>query len=201
MAVVKAIAHRDYRSTANVQIYIFHDRLEIVTPGGLPAGMREEDLGVKSVPRNPLLFGMFYRMGMVERVGSGIKCIRQMCRDFGVDEPAFEVSESWVTTRFKRPIEQLRHQVGTKSGPSRDQVEILHNSFAAEGIQTLMNAVGRTNRTKFRNQVLRPMLDAQWLEMTIPDKPTSSKQKYRITVKGKTLLNELKTGEATGEEK
>ena len=55
--------------------------------GGLPAGMREEDLGIKSVPRNPLLFGMFYRMGMVEQVGSGIKRIREMCRDYGVAEP------------------------------------------------------------------------------------------------------------------
>ena len=44
-AVVNAIAHRDYRSTANVQVYIFHDRVEIVTPGGLPAGMREEESG------------------------------------------------------------------------------------------------------------------------------------------------------------
>ena len=35
-AVVNAIAHRDYRSTANVQVYIFQDRVEIVTPGGLP---------------------------------------------------------------------------------------------------------------------------------------------------------------------
>jgi ATP-dependent DNA helicase RecG len=33
-ALVNAIAHRDYRSTANVQLYIFYDRLEIVTPGG-----------------------------------------------------------------------------------------------------------------------------------------------------------------------
>ena len=35
-AVVNAIAHRDYRSTANAQLYIFQDRVEIVTPGGLP---------------------------------------------------------------------------------------------------------------------------------------------------------------------
>jgi len=56
-ALVNAIAHRDYRSTANVQVYIFYDRLEIVTPGGLPAGMREVDLGIKSVPRNPRCAG------------------------------------------------------------------------------------------------------------------------------------------------
>lgn len=95
-ALVNAIAHRDYRSTANVQVHIFHDRLEIVTPGGLPAGMREEDLGVKSVPRNPLLFGIFYRMGLVEQIGSGVKRIREMCREYGVKEPGIEVSEHWV---------------------------------------------------------------------------------------------------------
>ena len=79
-ALVNAIAHRDYRSTANVQMYVFHDRLETVTPGGLPAGMREADLGTRSVPRNRLLFGMFHRMGMVEQIGSGIRRIRQECR-------------------------------------------------------------------------------------------------------------------------
>lgn len=65
-ALVNAIVHRDYRFTANVQVHVFRDRLEIVTPGGLPVGMREECLGTKSVPRNPLLFDMFYRMGLVE---------------------------------------------------------------------------------------------------------------------------------------
>ena len=104
-AMVNAIAHRDYRSNANVQVHIFYDRLEIVTPGGLPAGMREEDLGIRSVPRNPLLFGMFHRMGMVEQIGSGIRRIRQECRDYGVEEPVIEVSDNWVVTTFKRQVE------------------------------------------------------------------------------------------------
>ena len=104
-AMVNAIAHRDYRSTAKVQVHIFYDRLEIVTPGGLPAGMREEDLGIRSVPRNPLLFGMFHRMGMVEQIGSGIRRIRQECRNYGVEEPVIEVSDNWVVTTFKRQVE------------------------------------------------------------------------------------------------
>lgn len=75
---MNAIAYRYYQSTANVQMYIFHDRLEIVTPGGLPAGMREEDLGIKSTPRNRRLF---HRMGMVERISSEIRRISQECHD------------------------------------------------------------------------------------------------------------------------
>ncbi|MDE3257704.1 MAG: transcriptional regulator [Gemmatimonadota bacterium] len=59
-----------------------------------------------------------------------------------------------------------------------------------------MASVSRKDRTKFRNQVLKPLLDAGWLEMTIPDKPTSSKQKYRLTDKGRQLLAE--SGEDDG---
>ena len=76
-AVVNALVHRDYRSTANVQAYIFKDRIEVVSPGGLPAGMTEADLGEKSIPRNPLLFSILYRMNAVEHIGSGINRIHQ----------------------------------------------------------------------------------------------------------------------------
>jgi ATP-dependent DNA helicase RecG len=48
-----------------------------------------------------------------------------------------------------------------------------------------MAVAGRTNRTKFRDQVLRPLLDDRLIEMTIPDKPRSSQQKYRLTDKGR----------------
>ena len=110
-AVVNAIAHRDYRSTANAQLYIFQDRVEIVTPGGLPAGMKEEDLGTRSVPRNPLLFSMLYRMRLVEQIGSGIRRIHEACRDYGVAEPEFQVSSDWLTVLFPRPVEALAPHV------------------------------------------------------------------------------------------
>ena len=49
----------------------------------------------------------------------------------------------------------------------------------------------RWNRARFRDQVLRPLLEVALLEMTIPDKPRSSKQKYRLTTKGRDFLVEL----------
>jgi len=51
-----------------------------------------------------------------------------------------------------------------------------------------MKITGRTNRTKFRDQVLRPLLDNGLVEMAIPDKPRSSRQQYRITPKGREVL-------------
>jgi len=43
---------------------------------------------------------------------------------------------------------------------------------------------GLKNKTRFRDQVLAPLLDAGLLEMTIPDKPRSSQQRYRTTREG-----------------
>lgn len=55
-----------------------------------------------------------------------------------------------------------------------------------------MAKVGHTNR-RFRHAFLRPMLAAGLVEMTIPDKPRSSKQKYRLTNKGRGLLEKVVT--------
>ena len=156
-ALVNAIVHRDYRSTANVQVHVFRDRLEIVTPGGLPAGMREEDLGTKSVPRNPLLFGMFYRMGLVEQIGSGIRRIRQLCRDYEVAEPLIDVSENWVTTTFARQVEHAeergtRHvvpQVPDKYPASTLQVRNLIRSLDGERTRAeILQSLGLKDRTR-----------------------------------------------------
>jgi ATP-dependent DNA helicase RecG len=51
-----------------------------------------------------------------------------------------------------------------------------------------MTPSGRTDRTKFRDQVVAPLLDTGLLEMTIRDKPRSSKQQYRITEAGRAAL-------------
>jgi ATP-dependent DNA helicase RecG len=221
--VVNALAHRDYRSTANVQVYIFKDRVEIVSPGGLPAGMTEADLGIKSIPRNPLLFAMLHRMEAVEHIGSGIKRIRNLCREHGVAEPKIEVSEHWFTVIFPRPelpegrqaesgqgqVEAPEDQVRTKPGPSQKGIksnatqsptqlptqsvdpvcrllrELEHGEKSSGELRSALNL---SHRPTFRSNYLHPALEKGLIELTMPEKPTSSKQRYRLTDKGKQML-------------
>ena len=109
-AVVNALAHRDYRSTGNVQIHVSLDRLEILSPGGLPAGMSEAALGSESRPRNALLFKLLYQMKAVEQVGSGIRRMRALCREHGCEEPQFRITNASVTVIFPRPDPQAGAQ-------------------------------------------------------------------------------------------
>ena len=187
-AVVNAIAHRDYRSTATVQVYIFQDRVEIVTPGGLPAGMREEDLGSKSVPRNPLLFSMLYRMKLVEQIGSGIRRIR---------EPAIEVSPDWLTVTFPRSVEPVAPHVTPHITPHvTPHVGRLVAALRGEMSRAeLMRVMGLGDRRHFVRTYLRPGLGAGLVEMTLPDSPTSRTQKYRLTSLGKQVRDSQQVDE------
>jgi len=77
-------------------------------------------------------------------------------------------------------------------GPSPEQAQILVNIVTEQSDTELMAIVKRANRTKFRDQVLNPLLNAGLVEMTIPEKPRSSKQKYRLTDLGQNAALNLK---------
>jgi len=129
----------------------------------------------------------------VEVWGRGTNRVIEECERWGVEPPSFEVvtGSLWVTfPAVIGPGVRLGDQVGTKSGLSGDQVQVLEEARDTRSIADLMEVAGRSNRTKFRDQVLRPLLEAGFLEMTIPDKPRSSRQRYRTTDAGRKVLSE-----------
>ncbi|WP_367259977.1 Fic family protein [Methanoculleus sp.] len=65
---------------------------------------------------------------------------------------------------------------------------MLRACMAETSISELMDIAGRTNRTKFRNAIPKPLMQAGLIEMTIPDRPRSGNQKYRVTERGRALL-------------
>ncbi|MCP4574776.1 MAG: AAA family ATPase [Deltaproteobacteria bacterium] len=209
-ALANALCHRDYTIPGGaVAVAMYNDHLEITNPGALHFGITPEKLAKphESRPWNPIIANVFYRAGIIERWGSGTLNIMDWCMENGNPAPAWKEQADSVYVLFlpaelppseqsgtrPRPdidpvAKEVRDQVGTKSEPSRDQVEILRNCLNEKGILELMAIAGRTSRTKFRNQVLKPLLDAGVIEMTIPEKPRSSKQRYRLTAKGKEWL-------------
>lgn len=73
-AIVNAIAHRDYTSTASVQVMLFANRLEIWNPGHLPSALTLQALRRPhgSYPANPLIAEPLYLAKYIERMGTGI---------------------------------------------------------------------------------------------------------------------------------
>jgi len=98
-AVVNAVVHRDYfQKGANVQINIFEDRMEVTNPGGLVAGLKKEDFGKRSMTRNPLMLSTLSKTELVEKIGSGIKRIRNALKEKGLKKPIFKFNGFFTVT-------------------------------------------------------------------------------------------------------
>ena len=96
-AIANALIHRTWDVDAQIKVSMFDDRIEIISPGGLPPGITEaEDLSGKlSILRNRNLANVFYRLGFVEIFGTGITRIKQLYEE-GLKQPDFEVSENAI---------------------------------------------------------------------------------------------------------
>jgi ATP-dependent DNA helicase RecG len=102
-AIINALSHRDYYEQGAVtMIEVYDDRIEISNPGGLLIGV-QKDFGRKSMTRNPLVFGLFTRMDLVEQVASGIPRMREEMQEVGLPEPIFTTDGGFFTVEFKRP--------------------------------------------------------------------------------------------------
>lgn len=102
-AVINAVAHRDYfEKGTNVMVEIFDDRVEITNFGGLVKGLKPEDFGKRSMPRNPKIAGLLNRVEYIEKMGTGINKIRKMVNDAGLPPVEFEYN-TFFSVIFKRP--------------------------------------------------------------------------------------------------
>ena len=96
-AIANALIHRVWDVNSHVRVSMFDDKIEVVSPGGLPAGITAEEYlsGKLSVLRNRNLANVFYRLGFVEIFGTGIARIKQLYAE-SLTKPDFEVSENTI---------------------------------------------------------------------------------------------------------
>jgi ATP-dependent DNA helicase RecG len=98
--VLNAVSHRDYRHGGSAIIRQFPRRIEIVSPGGFPAGINQENLLWEQNPRNRRIAEALSRCGLVERAGQGFDLIYRECIRQGKSLPDFTRTGEhsvWVT--------------------------------------------------------------------------------------------------------
>lgn len=198
-AIVNAIAHRDYTSNASVQVMLFRDRFEIWNPGSLPLGWTTEKLKQlhTSVPANPLLAEPLYLAGYIERMGTGTSDMVKKSVAVGLAEPQFVQTEDFRSILYRPVFDQIEKK-NTMQVTMQDTVQVTMQVeqliLGLVGVLTrdeLQAKLKIKNRDYFRKSYLNEALQLGLIELTIPDKPTSRNQKYRLTRKGKAFKEQL----------
>ena len=113
------------------------------------------------------------------------------------ETPVIKQSEDWTkeikrSQKISQEVEQLsliyddnndNFILGTKKGLSWDHLKILKNCKNESSAIELMEILNRTNKSKFKNVIINPLIENGYFELTNPDKPKSPTQKYRLTNK------------------
>lgn len=136
-AIINSLAHRDYYDKgARITIELFDDRVEIANPGGLVSAIPRSEFGRRSLSRNPLIFGLFERMRMVEQIGSGITRMRDLMEDEGLTLPEFSM-DGMFTVILRRPF-SFDNWIGVwKESLSDKQIAIINAIHEDLGVKKL----------------------------------------------------------------
>ena len=94
-----------------------------------------------------------------------------------------KIGEEVEQLSFLYSSESNNETKGTKRGLSRDHLQILKKCKIESSALDLMKILKRSNKSKFKTAIINPLLDQNFLELTIPDSPKSPSQKYRLTGK------------------
>ena len=114
-----------------------------------------------------------------------------------IEAPVINQSEDWTkeikrSQKIDQEVEQLSFFyddnndsliLGTKKGLSWDHLKILKNCKNESSAIELMEILNRTNKSKFKNTIVNPLIENGFFELTNPDNPKSPTQKYRFTNK------------------
>jgi ATP-dependent DNA helicase RecG len=168
-ALANAIVHRLWDLRSSITISMYENRVEIVSPGGLPTGMSKEEYidGQISLLRNPILGNLFFRLRYIEKFGTGIKRIKQAYKDAFI-HPDFKVypnsitivlpvikKEAGILSEEEQVVYQLltrgkslsRKEVENRSGLNKSKtIRILNKLLAKNAIEVI--GQGRSIRYK-----------------------------------------------------
>lgn len=124
-----------------------------------------------ALPAEPL-----YLTKHIERMGTGIRDMIAHCRNAGLPEPEIRLDPGFFILAIRRKTAQVTAQVAA---------QVVRLCKEAQRAKAIMEAPGLKHWKTFQSNYLLPLI-----EPTIPDKPRSSKQKYRLTAKGRELLRQ-----------
>ena len=167
----------------------YSDRIIMANPGTIITGKDQMLKGGISQPRNKGLFKMFNLIGLGEHAGSGVPDIFKAWKDAGLAEPI--VDESFgggmpdrtvltlpMTGKALVSDAEIKHSAISVSIEVDRLMEILEFCNEPRTRNEIMEEFDYKSPSHFREDILKPMLAGGQLVMTIPDKPSSPKQKY-----------------------
>lgn len=195
--VINALVHASYAERGTpIRVAFFDDRIEVESPGGLVSGMTVETMQRVSRLRNPSVARIFREARLMEQWGTGVRRVFEQTAEAGLPTPLIEE----IVDRVRFTVFVIPHGAaaiphhdyrGSDEGSHVGRYDVVMLTAAADGPvhrNDLLAAAGLKPLAQNYARHVAPLVDGGLLEMTVPDKPRSKAQRYRLTEIGRALL-------------
>lgn len=188
--IVNSAAHRDYSiGGTDIQIKMFDDHFTVESPGILPGLVRVSNIREFHFSRNPKIVELLNEYDLVKEFGEGVDRVYRDMEEAGLPEPVYRQSEFMLYATLKNKNwgqENASWGVTPHDTPHdaiHDEDRLVEFCVTPRSRQEMMDFLGLNDRKHFTEHYLKPLVETQKLEMTIPDKPKSKNQRYVKKVK------------------
>lgn len=132
----------------------------------------------------------------IERMGTGTRDMIRRCREAGLPEPEFNERDGFVTTIY-RGTDAGQPESQPESGLESLEVRVLGLLVTGSRSKSMISReLGHKEISGQLNKIIRLLLADRHIEYTLPDKPNSRMQQYRLTAEGGAHLKTLRAGRA-----
>lgn len=198
------LIHREFSSGITSRLIITKESIYTENPN-MPR-MRRFITIKNCIPysKNPKIAKIFREIGLADELGSGVRNITNYSEIYSGSEPIFEEGDIFkATVPLVKVLSEMQDKdvnkmsvkefnaalIGKKAqdeaqdkaqDKAQDEITMKIIEFCKQerNIFEIMNYIGHKNRTRFRRDYIKPLVEKGILKMTIPDKPTSKNQKY-----------------------
>lgn len=201
-ALVNAVYHRSYEKREPIEVRISREELAILSFPGPDRSIRLADFAagraVSRRYRNRRIGEFLKELELTEGRSTGVPKILKAMAANGSPPPLFETDDDRTAYLIRLPVHPLARapddvtEVAPQvTGEVTGEVARLLRAMTGElARQDMPNALGLRHEDHFRAAYLRPALASGLLEMTLPDKPRGSKQRYRLSARGRQWLRD-----------
>lgn len=194
-ALVNAVYHKSYEEPSPIEVRINQNEINIISyPGPLPP-LNKDNLNNNSVIsrkyRNSRIGDFLKELKLTEGKNTGLSKIKRKLKQNGSPKPIFETDEDriYFITKIKIHKAFESEQVEAQVEAQVDKKILKQLSFSELSSSELLKLIGNESRSGYFKKIIKQLLNNKLIQLTIPDKPKSPNQKYKITKKG---LEQLK---------
>jgi len=181
-AILNALIHRDYSIHTEgmpIQILLFEDRLEVLSPGGLYGRLRIDQLRkVQPDTRNPVLASAMEVLGVTENRYSGIPTMRRDLERAGMQPPEFRQEHETFVVCFRRARAVPEPREMEPDMHDNDTGDLLRFCAVPRSRQEIADFLNIKSVPYAVKAHVMPLVEQGLLTMSLPEKPKSPKQRH-----------------------